>query len=71
MSRREPVIEVVDDDMAAVLRQKTGWERLKIIDTLYQMAWQLAESNIRTRHSDWTDEQVRRAVAERIAGATD
>ena len=48
MDRREPVIEVVDDDMAEVLRRKTGAQRLKIIDALYRTAWQLAESNIRS-----------------------
>ena len=71
MDRREPVIEVVDDDMAEVLRRKTGAQRLKIIDALYRTAWQLAESNIRSRHPDWSPLQIQRAVAQRIAGGTD
>ncbi len=69
--RREPLIEVVDDDMAEVLRRKTGAERLKIVDALYRAAWQLVEWNVRAEHPDWDERCVRRAVAERIAGGTD
>jgi hypothetical protein len=68
MEIRRPVIEVVDDEMAEVLRRKTGWERLKIVDALYRTAWELVEWNVRAENSDWDDVSVRRAVAERIAG---
>ena len=71
MTEREPVIEVVDDDMAEVLRRKTRWERLKIVDALYETAWQLVEWNVRTDHPDWDYTRVRRAVAQRIAGEAD
>jgi len=71
MIKRAPVIEVVDDEMADVLRRKTGAERLQIVDALYRAAWQLAESNIRSSHPDWTVVPVRSAVAQRIAGGTD
>ena len=71
MSHREPDIEVVDDDMAAVLRRMTGWERLKIVDMLYDAAWQLFEWNIRADHPEWDESQIQRAVAEQIAGMTD
>jgi len=68
--RRRPVIEFVEDQMAAVLRRKSGSERLKIVDALYRTAWRLVEGNIRAEHPDWDDRHVRRAVAERIAGGT-
>ena len=69
--RWPPVIEVIDDDMAAVLRAKTGAQRLAIVDALYHTARMLVETNIRSVHPDWDDRAVRRAVAERIAGAAD
>jgi hypothetical protein len=71
MIQRNMVIEMVDDDMAMVLRHKTGAERLHIVDSLYHAAWNLIESNVRSRNSGWTPQQIRRAVAERIARGTD
>lgn len=71
LRRWPPVIEVIDDDMAAVLRGKTGAQRLAIVDTLYDVAWMLAESNVRSRHPEWSDDEVRQAVARRIAHETD
>jgi hypothetical protein len=71
VNSRRMAIEVIDDDMAAVLRQKTGAQRLAIVDALYDAAWRLIECNVQTRHPEWSDQQVRRAVAQRIAGAAD
>jgi hypothetical protein len=70
-SARKMVVEVVDNEMAAVLRRKTGAQRLKIVDSLYRSAWRLIETNVRCVHPDWNDLQVRAAVAARIAGGTD
>ena len=62
--------EVIDDDMAAVMRHKTGAQRLAIVDALYRSAWALIEGNIRRAHPDWDDTRVRTTVAGRIAGGT-
>jgi hypothetical protein len=62
------VIEVVEDEMAEVLKRKTGEARLQIVDVLYRSAWQLIESNVLVSHPDWDAAQVRAAVAARIAG---
>ena len=64
-------IEVVDDDMAKVLRTKTPGERLVMIDQLCLFARELVESGVRATHPDWTDAQVRREVAKRIAHDAD
>ena len=70
MKARRMVIELVDEKMAAVLRRKTGAQRLKIVDALYRSAWNLIEMNVRSSHPDWDEPQVRAAVAARIAGGT-
>lgn len=57
--------------MAEVMRRKTGAQRLQIVDALYRTAWALIEGNVRAAHPDWTDSQVKVAVAGRIAGGTD
>ena len=63
--------EVMDPQMADVLRSKTGAQRLQIVDALYRTARSLIESNIRTRHPSWNDTAVRNMMARRIAGGTD
>ena len=71
MNPRRRVIEVVEDEMATVLRRKTGAQRLKIVDALYRSAWNLIETNVRASHPDWKKPQIRAAVAARISGGTD
>ena len=71
MERREPVIEVMDDAMADVLRRMTGEQRLKIMLGLCRTGRKLVEANVRANHPDWNESRVRRAVAERIAGGAD
>jgi len=68
LPRRKPVIEVIDDDMAEVLRGKTGFERLRLGGVLFRSASRLIEQSIRNSHPDWDDAAVRRELARRIAG---
>lgn len=60
-------IEVMDDDMVAVLRAKTGAERLKIADRLFAFARDHITARLRAEHRDWTESQIRREVARRIS----
>jgi hypothetical protein len=60
-------IEVVDDRMAAVLRSKTGADRLRIIDALYRTARQLIEASVRELHPDWEHERVYRETVRRLS----
>jgi hypothetical protein len=68
---RAPVIEVVDNAVAAVLRRKSGGERLRMVDALYRSARRLIEANVRLTHPDWDAAATRREVARRMAGGTD
>lgn len=60
-------IEVMDDQMAAVLRAKTGAERLKIAGRMFAFARDLITARVRQEHPDWAEQQVRREVARRIS----
>jgi hypothetical protein len=71
MPPRRLSTEVITDEMAAVMRRKTGAERLAIVDSLYRCAWALVEGNVRTTHPDWNDTRVKTAVAARIAGGAE
>jgi hypothetical protein len=45
----------VDDDMARILREKTGAERLKIA------------SHLAAGHPDWDEERIQRETSRRIS----
>jgi hypothetical protein len=60
-------VEVMDDDMAAVLRTKTGAERLRIADGLFTFARNHITARLRREHPDWPEQQLRREVARRLS----
>jgi hypothetical protein len=60
-------IEVVDDDMARILRGKTGAERLAIASGMYESARRMLLSHLAAEHPDWSEEQVTREAARRLS----
>ncbi len=60
-------IEVIDDQMAAVIRQKSGAERLAIANGLYLSVRRMLTNHLRSEHPEWSDEQVTGEVARRIS----
>lgn len=63
----EPRIEVVDDDMARILRAKTGAERLKIANDMFLAARRMIASHLAAEHPDWSEEQIQRETSRRIS----
>jgi len=59
--------EVVDDEMAAVLRSKTGAERLAIANAMYVSARRMLLSHLAAEHPDWSEEEVTREAARRLS----
>jgi Rv0078B-related antitoxin len=62
-------IEVVDEAVAAVLRRKTPAERVAMALDMNRTARLLIEDGLRTRHPDWTDDQIKVEVAWRMLPA--
>ncbi len=60
-------IEVVDDDMARVLRTKTGAERLKIASDMFASARRMIASHLAAEHPDWDEERIQRETSRRIS----
>ncbi len=60
-------IEVIDDDMAEVLRHKTGAERLAIASAMFASARRMLISHLRATHPEWNEEQVLREAARRLS----
>lgn len=60
-------IEVIDEQMAEVLRRKTDVERLRSVDAFWNSARTILRSSIRHDYPEWNDEQVNREIAHRIS----
>jgi hypothetical protein len=64
-------IEVVDEALAAVLRQKTGADRLRIASGLFASARRMLTSLLRADHPDWDEQRLMREVARRLSHGAD
>lgn len=64
-------IEVVDEAVAAILRQKTPAERIAIASDAHRTARAMLAAQIRSQHADWTDEQVREEVVRSLMRGTE
>ena len=62
-----PRIEVIDEEMAAVLRLKSGAERLAIASRLFGGARRMLLSHLRSIHPDWDQRQIEREAARRLS----
>jgi hypothetical protein len=60
-------IEVIDDDMARVLRAKTGAERLAIGFAMFSSARRMLICHLRNRHPDWSEDEILREAAHRLS----
>ena len=60
-------IEVIDDDMARILREKTGAERLKIASDMFASARRMIASHLAAEHPDWDEERIQRETSRRIS----
>jgi hypothetical protein len=60
--------DVVDDQIAEILRGKTTAERVALIGDAHETAKVLAAAGARLRHPEWNEDQVAREVARRMLG---
>jgi hypothetical protein len=63
-------IEVVDDEVAIVLRRKTPAERIAMGFAANRMVRLVIEGALRTDHPDWDDATIKAAVARRMLNGT-
>jgi hypothetical protein len=64
-------IDVIDDTMVDIYKQKSSFERLKIAFGLWNSARTQLYHNLRSLWPDWDEEKIRREIAKRIShGAT-
>ncbi len=63
---RPPHIEVLDDEMVAVLRNKTPAQKIAMVAAAHRTARMLARAGVRHLHPDWSEEQIQLEVLRRM-----
>jgi len=63
---RSLAVEVIDDRVAAVLRNKTPAERLGIAFNMWISARRMLLSHIKHSRPDWSEQEVEREVSRRF-----
>lgn len=61
-------IEVIDDQMAEILRAKTPTEKIAMICAANRTARLLAAAGTRYLHPDWDEFQIQAEVIKRVCG---
>ncbi len=57
----------MDDDMAEILRAKSGAERLRIAFGMWESTRRMLIYMLKGDHPDWSEERLRREVSRRLA----
>ena len=60
-------IEVIDHEMAVILRGKSGAERLQIAFRMFESARRMLTNMLSADHPDWDEKRIRQEVARRLA----
>lgn len=63
--------DVLDDEFADILRQKTPSERIRMATEANDTARAISAAGIRFQHPDWSEVQVQHEVARRMLNAAD
>jgi hypothetical protein len=63
-------IEIIDDRMATVFREKTPQQRLAIAFSLWTSAKKHLTNYLRSEHPEWDEVKIRKEVAKRLSHGT-
>ena len=67
---QEPSVEVVDLEMAAVLRTRSPAERFETLNQLWHHARDLLDSQLRQDHPEWSAKDRAQEVARRLSNGS-
>ena len=60
-------LDIVDDDMADVFRQKSEYERLSIAHGMWRHARNMIHSILRSENPDWGELEIQQETARRLS----
>ena len=67
MSRREPVVEIIDPMMVECLRRMTPGQRLSQASSMWETARIMVRSAVIRQFPDWDEAQIQRETARRMS----
>ena len=67
MSRREPVVEIIDSMMVECLRRMTPGQRLAQASSIWETARIMVRSAVIRQFPDWDEPQIQRETARRMS----
>ncbi len=67
MKRHRTVVEVMDDDMAEILREKTPAQRLEIAFAMWRSTRGMLVNLLASRHPEWSPEEVETEASRRLS----
>ena len=65
--QHRPDYEIIDDAMAAVLREKTERQRREIGFEMWDFAQTMMRANVAAENPDWTEAEIEHCVAQRMS----
>ena len=68
--KRRPCVEILDEAIVKILREKTPTERVAMIFASNRFMRKRLEGHIRSGHPDWDSERVMQEIARRINRGT-
>ncbi len=63
-------IEVVDDQVAEILRARTGLERLQMVWDAWNFFNQRLKAHLKSLHPEWTQKQIEQEILRRVSYGT-
>ncbi len=63
--------DFMEAEMVRILRTKSDREKFEIGAAMWRSARDMLRSHLRGEHPEWSDDQVNREVARRLAGGND
>ena len=60
-------IEVVDDKVAAIMKTKSGPERLRMVWDAWTFFEKRITAHLKSTHPEWTEEQIQREIVRRVS----
>ena len=71
MASKSSSIELLDEQMVAMLRKKTPAEKIHMASELHQVAREILAAEIKQQHSKWSETRVQKQVAWRLLNNID
>ena len=63
-------IEVVDDQVAAIMKTKSGPERLRMAWDAWTFFEERITAHLKSMHPEWTEEQIQGEIVRRVSSGT-